>query len=155
MCIIFIQYSYQENHYIVLGNDYSVVDGVQLNSQAYNGVLGEKGIVTISEAGSYVLNGEFNGKVRVKLSDANGQVTLTLDGVKITNPSGTGLLIENGRELDSTQYSNGNGMTASKANSLDFSKAGIKVIIADDSTNIINASHDSNHDAAFFSKFLW
>ena len=70
----------------------------------------------------------------------------------ITNPNYPGILITSAREIDSTEYSRNNPITVTKAESLDFTHAGIKIILADDSENTVDASHDGKKDAAFFSK---
>ena len=143
----------EDSHSIVLGNDYSTIDGVKLSSDAVNGVTEANARIIITEPGTYVLTGEYQGQVKVKLNNPDtDEVTLVLNGVYITNPNYPGILITKAREIDSTEYSRNSPITVSKAESLDFTHAGIKVILADDSENTVDASHDGKKDAAFFSK---
>ena len=143
----------EERHSIVLGNDYSTIDGVKLSSEAVNGVTEADARIIITEPGTYVLTGEYQGQVKVKLNNPDtDEATLVLNGVSITNPSYPGILITKAREIDSTTYSRNSPITAEKAAALDFTHAGIKIVLADDSENTINASHDGKKDAAFFSK---
>ena len=143
----------EETHSIVLGNNYNTIDGIKLSSTAVYGVTEADARIIITEPGIYVLTGEYTGQIKVKLNNPDtDEATLVLNGVSITNPNYPGILITKAREIDNTEYSRNNAITASKAASLDFSHAGIKIILADDSENIINASHDGKKDAAFFSK---
>ena len=130
-----------------------MVDGVEISEEGVYGVYEKDNKITISEPGTYVLNGEYNGKFRVKLNDPDGHVTLILDGVTITNPSGTGLLITSAHEIDERKdYNRTNRITYEQAKNLDFSDVGIRIVLADDSINTVDASHDEKHDSSFFSK---
>ena len=143
----------EDSHSIVLGNDYSTIDGKVLSSTAVYGVTEADARVIITEPGTYVLTGTYTGQVKVKLNNPDtDEATLVLNGVTITNPNYPGILITKAREVDSTTYSRQSPITATKAAALDFTNAGIKIILADDSENVVNASHDGKKDAAFFSK---
>ena len=143
----------EDSHSIILGTDYSTIDGVKLSSESLYGVTEENSRVLITEPGLYVLSGEYNGQVKVKLSNPDeDEATLLLNGVTITNSNGPGVLITKAREIDATEYSRTNSISYNTASSLDFTHAGIKIILADDSINVVNASHEDGHDAAFFSK---
>ena len=143
----------EESHSIVLGNDYSTIDGVKLSSDAVYGVTEADARIIITEPGTYVLTGEYQGQVKVKLNNPDtDEATLVLNGVHITNPTYPGILITKAREIDSTVYSRTSPITETKAMALDFTHAGIKIVLADDSENIVDASHEDGKDAAFFSK---
>ena len=143
----------EDTHYLVLGTDYSTIDGVKLSSTAVYGVTEADARIIITEPAKYVLTGTYTGQVKVKLNNPDtDEATLVLNGVTITNPNYPGILITKAREVDSTTYSRQSPITATKAAALDFTNAGIKIILADDSENVVNASHDGKKDAAFFSK---
>lgn len=56
------------------------------------GVTVEKGIVTVTKAGSYLLRGAFEGQLRVNTADEE-EVTLYLDGLQIVSPDSAALYV--------------------------------------------------------------
>ena len=101
-------------------------------------------LVTISEAGIYIVSGTLTGQLAIELpdSDSTQSVTLVLKGVTINCSVAPGLIFYNVYEIDSTEYEDsGTSITYSAASSLDFTNAGAKVIIADDTTNTVTGSH--------------
>ncbi len=56
------------------------------------GVTVEKGIVTVTKAGSYLLRGAFEGQLRVNTEDEE-EVTLYLDGLQIVSPDSAALYV--------------------------------------------------------------
>ena len=67
---------------------------------------------------------------------------MVLKGVTINSSVAPGLIFYNVYEIDSTEYEDsGTSITYSAASSLDFKNPGAKVIIADDTTNIVTGSH--------------
>lgn len=56
------------------------------------GVTVEKGVVTVTKAGSYLLRGAFEGQLRVNTADEE-EVTLYLDGLQIVSPDSAALYV--------------------------------------------------------------
>ena len=78
----------EDTHNIVLGNDYSTIDGVKLSSTAVYGVTEADVRIIITEPAKYVLTGTYTGQVKVKLNNPDtDEATLVLNGVTITNPN--------------------------------------------------------------------
>ena len=138
--------------YINLSDAKSTLNGSLLTKKSLNGVSIVGDTMEITEPGTYVLNGAYNGQVWVKLTDSTEEVTLVFSGATITNKNGPGVLITSAREFDKTSYSRNNKITYAKAKALDFSNAGVKVVIADDTTNVVNGASTSSYDGAFYSK---
>lgn len=135
-----------EYHSIYLSSSGSTIDNVKLSSSALYGVTESSSTVKITQEGTYVLSGEYTGQVYVALG-SSAQATLVLSGVSIKNTNGPGILFTGGKEIDSSSSS----ISMSRANSLDFSNAGAKIIIADDTTNTVNAGSTSQYDGAVYS----
>ena len=138
-------------HYIDLDNIKTTLSSTLLKS-SLTGVSLVGDTMEITEPGTYELNGAYNGQVWVKLSDSTEEVTLLFKGATITNKNGPAVLITSAREFDKTSYSRNNPITYAKAKALDFSNAGVKIVIADDTTNTVNGGSTSSYDGAFYSK---
>ena len=153
--IIFLALFYlsitQQTHNIVLSPSGSTIDDTPLVEEAINGVSEIPNSVLIRESNTYVLQGEYIGHVYVKLNKTEN-ATLILNGVNITNPNGPGIVISRAREIDDYDYSREDPITVERAKKVDWANVGIRIIIADDSENIVNAGHDDDYDGAFFSK---
>ena len=153
--IIFLALFYlsitQQTHNIVLSPSGSTIDDTPLVEEAINGVSEIPNSVLITEPNTYVLQGEYVGHVFVKLNETEN-ATLILNGVNITNPNGPGIVISRAREIDDYDYSREDPITVERAKKVDWANVGIRIIIADDSENIVNAGHDDDYDGAFFSK---
>ena len=150
LALLYLSYS-EGTHNIVLSPSGSTVDDTPLVEEAINGVSEIPNSVLISEPGTYVLQGEYIGHVYVKLNKTDN-ATLILNGVNITNPDGPGVVIVRAREIDDYKYSRQDPITIERAQKIDFANVGIRIVIADDSENIVNAGHDDDYDGAFFSK---
>ena len=127
------------------------MDDSPLVEEATNGVSEIPNSVLITESNTYVLQGEYIGHVFVKLNKTEN-ATFILNGVNITNPNGPGIVISRAREIDKNKYTRLNPITVERAKQVDWDNVGIRIIIADDTENIVNAGHDDDYDGAFFSK---
>ena len=136
---------YPDAHYIYLDNDKCTIDGIELISQfPIFGATYKKGIVNIVEDGTYIVSGEFNGKLNI--ATENGKVKVVLNGVKI-NSTINALSIESGYELINTIIDNNPRILKD----IDFTKAGAQIIIADDSVNYLTGDEDGKQNGALYS----
>ena len=90
--------------------------------------------MSITKEGTFILYGTLNGKIKIKTS---GQVTLVLNGIAIKNSNSNAILVSKTYELDSSFFN------YNTAKSLDVSKSGIIIIIADGIENTINGAKSS------------
>ena len=136
---------YPDAHYIYLDNDKSNIDGVQLISQIpIFGVTYKKGVVSIVEDGTYIVSGELNGKLKV--ATENGFAKVILNGVNI-NSTINALAVESGYELINTTIVDDPYIFKT----IDFSKAGAQIILADNSVNYLSGDEDGKQNGALFS----
>lgn len=124
---------------VVLNDASSTIDGKTISSSAINGVSYSSGVLTFTQAGTFVLSGTFNGQIKINTS---GQIVLVLNGVTIKNSSSNAILISKAYELDSSSFN------YNTAKSLDVTKAGVKIVIADGTENTINGAKSSGADGA-------
>ncbi|MDE5994500.1 MAG: carbohydrate-binding domain-containing protein, partial [Oscillospiraceae bacterium] len=97
-------------------------------------------VVHITKAGTYVLSGALSkGQIAVDLgedakNDPNAAVTLILNGVNITSTVAPSIIFYN-------VYECGNDDTEAANKTVDTSKAGANVLIADNTENTLNGSY--------------
>lgn len=131
----------------------SYIDGELITEEPINGVAEIDARIIISEPGTFVLTGNYTSQIKVTLTNPdNGYVTLILNGTNITNPLGPAILFTKTHEMDPTEYSKEDPITYEKAMSLNFSDAGSKVIISDDTENIVVGYYSEKFDGALYSK---
>lgn len=131
----------------------SYIDGELITEEPINGVAEIDARIIISEPGTFVLMGNYTSQIKVTLTDPDGYVTLILNGTNITNPLGPAILFTKTHEMDNTtDYSKEKPITHEKALSLNFSDAGSKVIIADDTENYVVGYYSEKFDGALYSK---
>ena len=130
-------------HDLVLNDAQTTIDGITVTTTPKYGVSYKNSVLTISESGSFILSGTLNGQLSVSVS---GEIDLIFNGATIKTTNTNALVIVKAYEMDSSS-----SMTPSTARNLDFSKAGVKIIIADGSTNTISGSKSSSYDGAFHS----
>ena len=130
-------------HDLVLNDDKTTIDGVTVTSTPKYGVSYKNSVLTISESGSFILSGTLNGQISVSVS---GEIDLIFNGATIKTSSTNALVIVKAYEMDSSS-----SMTPAIARNLDFSKAGVKIIIADGTSNTLNGAKSSSYDGAFHS----
>jgi hypothetical protein len=136
---------YPDAHYINLNNDKSNIDGVQLISQIpIFGVTYKKCVVTIVEDGTYIVSGELNGKLNIETG--NGFAKVILNGVNI-NSTINALAVESGYELINTTIVDDPYIFKT----IDFTKAGAQIILADNSVNYLSGDEDGKQNGALFS----
>ena len=135
--------SLQESQYTLVLNDAkSTLDGTTLSATEVNGVSYSDGVVKITLEGTYVLSGTLNGQVKIITT---GTVKLVLNGVTIKNSASNGILVTKAYELDSSTFN------YNTAKSLDVTKAGVQIIIADGSVNTVDAASQDGKDGAIHS----
>ena len=135
--------SLQESQYTLVLNDAkSTLDGTTLSATEVNGVSYSDGVVKITLEGTYVLSGTLNGQVKISTT---GTVKLVLNGVTIKNSASNGILVTKAYELDSSTFN------YNTAKSLDVTKAGVQIIIADGSVNTVDAASQDGKDGAIHS----
>ena len=130
----------------------SYIDGELITKDPINGVAEIDARIIISEPGTFVLTGNYTSQIKVTLTDPDGYVTLILNGTNITNPLGPAILFTKTHEMDPTEYSKEKPITYEKAMSLNFSDAGSKLIISDDTENIVVGYYSEKFDGALYSK---
>ena len=130
-------------HELVLNDAKTTIDGETVSSTPKNGVSYSNSVLYISESGTYILSGTLNGQLSVSVS---GEIDLVFNGATIKASNNNALVIVKAYEMDTSS-----SMTPAIARSLDFSKAGVKIIIADGSTNTINGGKSSSKDGAIHS----
>ena len=127
---------------LVLKDASSTLDGKTLSSTEVNGVTYADGIIKITLEGTYILSGTLNGQIKVS---STGTVKLVLNGVTIKNSASNGILFTKAYELDSSTFN------YNTAKSLDITKAGAQIIIADGTENTVNAAYQDGKDGAIHS----
>ncbi len=127
---------------LVLNDASSTIDGTTLSSTEVSGVTYVDGIVKITLEGTYILSGTLNGQIKVS---STGTVKLVLNGVTIKNTASNGILFTKAYELDSSTFN------YNTAKSLDITKAGAQIIIADGTENTVNAAYQDGKDGAIHS----
>lgn len=130
-------------HELVLNDAKTTIDGETVSSTPKNGVSYSNSVLTISESGSYILSGTLNGQLSVSVT---GEIDLIFNGATIKTSSTNALVIVKAYEMDTSS-----SMTPTIARALDFSKAGVKIIIADGTTNTISGAKSSSKDGAIHS----
>ncbi|MDO4541562.1 MAG: carbohydrate-binding domain-containing protein [Bacillota bacterium] len=91
----------------------------------------ENTIITITKGGNYVFTGTLNnGQIRVAAPDSD-EVTVTLNGVNITNTTAPAILVVSGADSQTTNT------------------AGVVISLSEDSENIVNGSYVSAEDAHY------
>ena len=131
-----------EGYNLVLNDESSTLDGSTLSSTETNGVTYSDGVVKITLEGTYILSGSLNGQIKVSTS---GTVILVLNGVTIKNSASNAILFTKAYELDSSTFS------YNTAKSLDITKAGAQIIIADGTENTVDGAKQSGKDGAIHS----
>ena len=129
---------------LILDDKKSTLDGTTLNSTEINGVTYNDGIIKITLEGTYILSGTLNGQIKV---NTTGTVILVLNGVTIKNSASNAIIFENAYEVDPLKSTN-----VHPERSLDITKAGAQIIIADGSENIIDGAFQENIDGAIHSE---
>ena len=124
---------------IVLKDSSSTIDGTTIGSSEVNGVSYSSSTLSITKAGTFILSGTLNGQIKINTS---GQVTLVLNGVTIKNSNSNAILVTKAYELDSSSFN------YNTAKSLDVSKSGVIIVIADGTQNTINGAKSSGADGA-------
>ena len=124
---------------IILKDSSCSIDGDTIGSSAINGVSYSNRVLSITKGGVFILSGSLNGQIKINTS---GNVCLVLNSIKINNINSNAILVEKAYELDSSSFNYDN------AKSLDVTKAGIKLIIADGTENIISGAKSSDDDGA-------
>ena len=124
---------------IVLKDSSSTIDGTTIGSSEVNGVSYSSSTLSITKAGTFILSGTLNGQIKINTS---GQVTLVLNGVTIKNSNSNAILVSKAYELDSSSFN------YNTAKSLDVSKSGVIIVIADGTQNTINGAKSSGADGA-------
>ena len=136
---------YSDAHYLKLNKDKCTIDGVELISQyPIFGVNFKKGIVNIVEKGTYIVSGELNGKLNI--ATESGITKVILNGVTI-NSTINAISIENGYELINTTIEDDPRILKK----IDFTQAGIQIIIADNSVNYLYGTEDGEQSGAIYS----
>ena len=127
---------YPDAHYINLNNDKCTIDGIELISQIpIFGATFKKGVVNIVEKGTYIVSGELNGKLNIAL-ESNETAKIILNGVNI-NSTINAIAIESGYELINTIIEDDPRILKQ----IDFNKAGVQIILADDSINYLMGNY--------------
>ena len=124
---------------IVLKDSSSTIDGTTIGSSEVNGVSYSSSTLSITKEGTFILSGTLNGQIKINTS---GQVTLVLNGVTIKNSNSNAILVTKAYELDSSSFN------YNTAKSLDVSKSGVIIVIADGTENTINGAKSSGADGA-------
>ena len=130
-------------HELVMNDAKTTIDGETVSSTPKNGVSYSNSVLKISESGSYILSGTLNGQLSISVT---GEIDLIFNGATIKTTSTNAIIVVKAYEMDSSS-----SMTPAIARALDFSKAGVKFIIADGSTNTITGSKSSSYDGAIHS----
>lgn len=99
-------------------------------------------VLHITKEGTYILTGSWKGQIKVDLGDEENftdeskKVTLILNGVNINCTVAPGLIFENLYECDN-QWENKDFQTYTT----DLTNAGVNLVIADESENIISGNN--------------
>ena len=109
-------------------------------------------LVEITEPGTYIVSGKLNGQLSISIPDADENADdntkkeryakLILKNVDITCNVAPALIFYKAYEIDETEYEDNEiKIEYNDAYNLDFTNAGARIIIADDSENTIKGSH--------------
>ena len=98
-------------------------------------------VLHIKEAGTYVLQGKWNGQINIDLSegafeDETQKVNIILNGVDITCSVAPAIIFENAYECDNTWEER-----QDKLSEIDTTNAGVNVIVSDNSTNNVDGKN--------------
>lgn len=100
-------------------------------------------VLHIKEAGTYILEGNWNGQIYIDLKDTedyftnpDAKVTVVLNGVDINCTVAPGIIFNNLYECDNTWKDK-----ETYTNEIDTSLAGANIIIADDTNNTISGQN--------------
>ena len=136
---------YSEAHLIQLQDKQNTIDGIELISQMpIFGVKYKDNIVSIVEKGTYIISGELKGKLSIETKE--GITTIILNNVNITSEINA-ISVESGYELINTVIDKDPRILKD----IDFNKAGVQLIIADDSINYLNGDEDGKKNGAIYS----
>ena len=123
----------------------------------------QENLITIKKGGTYRVSGTLKGQLSISISSQE-KITLVLEGVDIYCGVAPAVIVYKAYEMDTKNYEVEKiQIDLKKAIELNPDEAGVKIIIADNSDNIISGSHvadfrDSNnnriakYDGAFYSK---
>ena len=132
-----------DGHVVVLNDAKTTVDGVTVSSSPKYGVSYSNSVLYFSESGTYILSGTLNGQMSVSVS---GEIDLVFNGATVKASNTNALVVVKAYEMDTSS-----SMTPAIARKLDFNKAGVKIIIADGSTNQISGAKSTSYDGAIHS----
>ena len=128
---------YSDAHLLILKDEESTIDGIELIEEPIFGVSYKEGVVIIIEEGTYIVSGELNGKLHITTGDK--VVKIVLNGVNI-NSSINALVFEDGYELINTVIDKDPFIIRN----YNFNEAGAQIIIADDSIEKQNEEDNKN-----------
>lgn len=142
-----IEYAYyyedgENNEYIFSTLPYFRSGDFSLESMMFSEEEASKNkVLHINESGTYVLEGNWNGQIKVDLgedsyNDENAKVTIILNGVNISCSVAPAVLFENAYECDNTWNEKENNKSE-----IDTTNAGVTVVIADDSINNVSGKN--------------
>lgn len=135
---------YSNSHILILKDDESTINGIELIEEPIFGVSFKEGVVRIIEEGTYIVSGVLKGKLHISTGDK--VVKIILNGVYI-NSTINSLVFEDGYELIDTVIDNDPYVIRQ----YDFNNAGAQIIIADDSVNKLYGTEDGKKNGAIFS----
>ena len=139
---------YSDAHLLILKDEESTIDGIELIEEPIFGVSYKEGVVIIIEEGTYIVSGELNGKLHITTGDK--VVKIVLNGVNI-NSSINALVFEDGYELINTVIDKDPFIIRN----YNFNEAGAQIIIADDSINRLFGTEDGKKMELFFQILLY
>ena len=98
-------------------------------------------VLHIKEAGTYILEGKWNGQINVDLgeesfSDENSKVTLMLNNIDINCTVAPAIIFNSAYEFDNLWEER-----EETINEIDTSNAGVNIIVADDSVNNVSGKN--------------
>ena len=135
---------YSDAHKLILKNEQSTIDGIEIIEEPIFGVSYKDGVVRIIEEGTYIVSGELNGKLHITTGDK--VVKIVLNGVNI-NSSINAIVFEDGYELINTIIDKDPYVIRN----FNFNEAGAQIIIADDSINKLSGTEDGKKNGVIFS----
>ena len=135
---------YSNSHILILKDDESTINGIELIEEPIFGVSFKEGVIRIIEEGTYIVSGVLNGKLHISTGDKI--VKIILNGVYI-NSTINALVFADGYELIDTVIDKDPYVIRQ----YDFNNAGAQIIIADDSINKLYGTEDGKKNGAIFS----
>ena len=135
---------YPDAHLLILKDEQSTIDGIEIIEEPIFGVSYKDGVIRIIEGGTYIASGELNGKLHINTGIK--VVKIILNGVNI-NSSINAIVFEDGYELINTIIDKDPYIIRS----FDFNEAGAQIIIADDSINKLSGTEDGKKNGVIFS----